>query len=262
MSKNIVDFDTLKYNLYEVLGVTNDATEAKIKKAYRNLVLNFHPDKNNDTEEEIYFHIVTANQVLSNKDMRKNYNDFLNKTNDDHYDLKKTFTKEINEIPVESKEGSLLLFNKINQELEKKHMNNFEDKSKRNFEDLIKERENEINIDYEDIKSPDEFNLKFENRINSGNFNNQIITSKEKMDLTFAGNDNFTTLDVAFNNLYVDGDQVSTSKFTSLDSAFKIYKVDKFKESNIKDSINSYKSETEIYSANNIEFTNDRFDSW
>ena len=48
----------VKYNLYEILGIQNNSNDVKIKKAFRNLILNFHPDKNNQTEEDIYYHIV------------------------------------------------------------------------------------------------------------------------------------------------------------------------------------------------------------
>ena len=35
-----------KRDYYEVLGVTKGATEAEIKKAYRQMALKFHQDKN------------------------------------------------------------------------------------------------------------------------------------------------------------------------------------------------------------------------
>ena len=63
---------------------------------------------------------------------------------------------------------------------------------------------------------------------------------------TLNANDNYTSLDLAFNNLYIDGGGINTSKYSSLDSAFKIQPVDSknFVDVDIKESIENYKNET------------------
>ena len=39
-------------NYYEILGVSKDATAEEIKKSYRKLSLEYHPDKNKSGEEK------------------------------------------------------------------------------------------------------------------------------------------------------------------------------------------------------------------
>ena len=270
MSNVSIDFDTLKFNLYEVLGIDSKSSETKIKKAYRNLILNFHPDKNNSTEQEIYYHIITANQVLTNNNNRKKYDEYLNKIQDTHDELKNKFIKLKNEIKEsnesETKEHASNKFNIKFSELEQKHLSYFNegDKTMDAYSKMLKERERLIEIPKEDIKTPNDFNSKFESRIISGNyFNDQIIPASEKMELSTVNvNDNYTSLDIAFNNLYIEGGGVNTSKFSSLDSAFKIQPINtkNFKEVNIKEAINAYKNETSNFST--INYSKERFDSW
>ena len=62
-----INFDTLKYNLYDILGVKSDASKKKIKKAFRTLILKFHPDKNNIDDEDIYNHLTLANEILTDE---------------------------------------------------------------------------------------------------------------------------------------------------------------------------------------------------
>lgn len=62
-------------NPYEILAVAKDASEAQIKKAYRNLAKKYHPDVNRGNQEaEIKFKAVgEAYNILSDKESRKNY---------------------------------------------------------------------------------------------------------------------------------------------------------------------------------------------
>ena len=64
-----------KKDLYEVLGVPKDATQEDIKKTYRKLSLQFHPDRNNNSPESTtkYQEINSAYEVLGNEQERANY---------------------------------------------------------------------------------------------------------------------------------------------------------------------------------------------
>ncbi|MFL2493512.1 MAG: molecular chaperone DnaJ [Candidatus Thalassarchaeum sp.] len=67
-----------KRDYYEVLGVSRDATESDIKRAFRSLARKYHPDKNpDDTEAETKFkEVQEAYAVLSNSDQRRKYDTF------------------------------------------------------------------------------------------------------------------------------------------------------------------------------------------
>ncbi|AIY13852.1 DnaJ C-terminal domain-containing protein [Cellulophaga baltica] len=63
---------------YKVLGISKNATEGDIKKAYRKLARKHHPDLNPDNEEaeKNFKKINEANEVLSNKEKRKKYDQY------------------------------------------------------------------------------------------------------------------------------------------------------------------------------------------
>lgn len=67
-----------KRDYYEVLGVAKTATNDEIKKAYRKLAMQYHPDRNpNNKEAEDKFKEATeAYEILSDDDKRKKYDQF------------------------------------------------------------------------------------------------------------------------------------------------------------------------------------------
>jgi curved DNA-binding protein CbpA len=273
----VIDFNTLKFNLYEILNISSDSSEHKIKKAFRHLIINFHPDKNNKTEEDIYYHIITANQILLNKETRQQYDAFLNTTELNHFDLKKNFNNQIEKknnnqnnklsLVLESISNIKSEFNIKVDELNKKH--NYDDNLNKNnilqnYEKLIKDREVTLNIPKENIENVDEFNYKFESNKDNGSLINEIITMNEEKNITtYNINDNYTSLDLAFNNLYIEGELLNTNKYSSLNSAFKLQpKLNTNNIStNIKDAMQNYKNETTSLSNHN-NYTKDKFESW
>ena len=63
---------------YQILGVSQGAGDAELKKAYRQLAMQFHPDKNpgDKASEERFKEVSQAYAVLSDPDKRAHYDRF------------------------------------------------------------------------------------------------------------------------------------------------------------------------------------------
>jgi len=71
-------------NLYEILGLNNQASQDEIKSAYKKLAVKFHPDKNkgNQEAEKKFKDISNAYNVLTNDNEKQKYD---NDNNPQHH---------------------------------------------------------------------------------------------------------------------------------------------------------------------------------
>ena len=67
-----------KRDYYEILGINRNATKDEIKKAYRKLAMQYHPDRNpgDNSAEEKFKEAAEAYEILSHDDKRNNYDRF------------------------------------------------------------------------------------------------------------------------------------------------------------------------------------------
>jgi len=67
-----------KRDYYEILGVNKNSTKEEIKKAYRQMAMKYHPDKNPDDKEaeEKFKEAAEAYEVLSHNDKKSRYDQF------------------------------------------------------------------------------------------------------------------------------------------------------------------------------------------
>ncbi|XP_046731595.1 dnaJ homolog subfamily C member 16 isoform X2 [Silurus meridionalis] len=75
-----------EFNPYKVLGVSRHAGQAEIRKAYKQLVKEWHPDKNKDpSAEDMFIKITKSYEILSSEDRRANYDQFGQTDENQHH---------------------------------------------------------------------------------------------------------------------------------------------------------------------------------
>ena len=89
-----IQFNSLEFNLYELLNLPINSTIEDIKKQFRRLIKQFHPDKINDIEEKLYYNITLAHHILGNLQSKEKYDRWLLKSNQSHSSLKDNFKTE------------------------------------------------------------------------------------------------------------------------------------------------------------------------
>ncbi|XP_017568062.1 dnaJ homolog subfamily C member 16 isoform X1 [Pygocentrus nattereri] len=75
-----------EFNPYKVLGVSTHSSQAEIKKAYKQLAREWHPDKNKDPgAEDMFIKITKSYEILSNEERRANYDRFGQTDENQHH---------------------------------------------------------------------------------------------------------------------------------------------------------------------------------
>jgi len=75
-----------KRDLYDVLGVSKDASQDEIKKAYRRLSKKYHPDLNDAPDaEEKFKEVADAYETLSDQNKRSQYDQYGHASTDPNF---------------------------------------------------------------------------------------------------------------------------------------------------------------------------------
>lgn len=82
---------------YEILGIEKNSTIEEIKKAYRDLAIKWHPDKNNNSLEatDVFQQIQEAYEILGNSSKRPLYDDFWFSASDPLEKIKQEKIKKV-----------------------------------------------------------------------------------------------------------------------------------------------------------------------
>lgn len=240
-----INFNSLEFNLYELLNLPTNCTTEDIKKKFRKLIKQFHPDKITEVEEKIYYNITIAHHILGNEVSRKRYDDWLLGSHKSHSSLKDGFQEALAGVQQyfpSSKEEAAARFEKDMQNLANRHGSYMEDSRK--LHDIYKEKERErgkISIVKEDFNSMDDFNSKFTERKKNGIYCDKIVKrNTEIQPFTFGSSSNYAELK-DFHNVY--------KKDSQIQYAFQLMPVadDSFNNKTIEQRMNDYNNATNSF---------------
>jgi curved DNA-binding protein CbpA len=246
-----IKFNSLEFNLYELLNLPIDCTTEQVKKTFRKLIKQFHPDKITDVEEKIYYNLTLANHILGNQTSKDKYDRWLLKSNQSHSSLKdnfKTDEQQIREYFPQSKEEASVEFAKNFDMLGKRHGDYKEDT--RSLQNIYKDKEKErvkVNVKKENFSSMDEFNNTFSSRKTNGSYSTMLVKRTTDIQPFSLKSSNLAELK-HFDKVYINDTQYVT--------AFELIPSDesKFNNKNIKERLDDYKSTSQSLKRNNVNF--------
>jgi curved DNA-binding protein CbpA len=242
-------FNSLEFNLYELLNISLNSTAEEIKKSFRRIIKKFHPDKMSEVEEKLYYNITLAHHILSNPNTRSKYDNWLLNSNKQHNTLKDNFKADeqtVKEYFPKTKEEAAVDFQNKFDMLGKRHGEVVEDK--RTLNSIYKEKEKErtsVQITKETFSNMDEFNTTFSSRKKNGTYNTALV--KRNTDIqpfTFKNNKYAELKD--FDNVYI--------KDTQLTYAFELLPENDSKVNN-----KSIAQKLDDYNKNNFTMNNNKF---
>ncbi len=207
---DVIQFNSLEFNLYELLNLPIDSSIEEIKKTFRRLIKKFHPDKITEIEEKIYYNLTLANHILTNPVSRGKYDRWLLKSNQNHSSLKDNFKQEeeiIREYFPKNKEEATIKYKQDFDMLGKRHGEYVEDK--RTLQNIYKDKEKErvkINIAKENFEGMDDFNNTFSKRKINGTYNNMIVKRTTDIQPFTFKNSNLAELK-DFDKIYINDTQ-------------------------------------------------------
>lgn len=232
-----IKFNSLEFNLYELLNLPINSSIEQIKKTFRKLIKHFHPDKITELEEKIYYNLTIANHILGNPVTKEKYDTWLLKSNQNHSTLKDNFKNDeaiIKEYFPKNETEAKVEYAKNFEMLGKRHGEYVEDK--RSLQNIYKDKEKErvkVSVSRENFSSMDEFNNTFSNRKINGSYSNMIVKRTTDIQPFSLKNSNLAQIK-DFDKVYINDTQYT--------NAFELMPSDesKFNKKNIKERLDDY----------------------